>query len=134
MSRTPFSTLLAALIFAVAAPAMAQGTPATDTTAVPWAAKPVGTYDLVVAVPDHDIPVTLVIADSAQHLTGLITSTEDGVNHAVTVSVKGNDLTLVGDTPNGALTIVLQQRNKKITGVWKVEDQSGTLSGTMRPK
>ena len=49
-------------------------------------------------------------------------------------SVKGNDLTLTGDTPSGPLTIVLQQRNKKITGVWKIEDQSGTLSGTMRAK
>ena len=136
-SRIVLATAFASLgLAATVAPARSQvpmPVVKADTSLVPWPARPIGTYDLLVAVPDRTIPATLVISDSAQQLVAFVRSEESGEQHAVTVSVKGTDLTLTGLIPDGALTLVLQRRDKKISGTWRIgDDQSGTLTGTMR--
>ena len=103
----------------------------TDTSFTPWPARPIGTWDLQVATPDRMVPATLVIADSAGQLVVSVRTVEDGESHPMTMTIKGIDLTLAGLSPNGAVTLVLRQRDSKITGTWRIgDDQSGTLTGT----
>ena len=103
----------------------------TDTSFTPWPARPIGTWDLQVATPDRTVPATLVIADSANQLIVNVRTVEDGEEHRMTITINGTDLTLVGMSPNGVVTLVLRQRDDKITGTWRIgDDQSGTLTGT----
>ena len=139
-----FTTLAAAALVGLdALPASAQTTAAAATapasvaggaTLLPWPAKPIGRYELQIAMTDKVLPATIVIADSAGTAAAVIQTEGDPDEHAMKATVKGTELYLNTVAPKGAVEIVLQRTGDKLTGHWTYGDDKGTLEGHVEKK
>jgi hypothetical protein len=109
--------------------------PAAITSAITpakWDARPVGTYNLDVALPDRVMPARLTIAaDSAGKLTASFWPIGDNDAHDMVVTVKGTDLVLDAEAPRGHVEFVLQHEGDKVAGQWSFGPDKGTLKGTI---
>ncbi|HEV7993525.1 MAG TPA: hypothetical protein VGP25_16985 [Gemmatimonadaceae bacterium] len=107
----------------------AAATPAAAPT--PWPARPIGRYELQIAMPERVMPLVAVISDSAGAVAGVIQPDGDPETHPVKVTVKGTELFLNADAPQGAVEIVLLRTGDQITGRWSYGDGKGELKGVV---
>jgi hypothetical protein len=98
--------------------------------AEPWSAKPVGSYDLVIVLPQPMSPATLTISETAGKLGAILFLLEQPHPIPMDVAVNGTDLVLTLNRPEGPITIHLQRRGTNLSGNWTIgADESGTLEG-----
>ena len=131
ISATAFVAVAAVPAAAQSAPAVSQQSAAAKPAAAPtsWAAKPIGRYELQIAMPDKVMPLVVVISDSSGVAAGVIQPDGDPEPHPVKVTVKGTELFLNTDTPNGAVEIVLLRSSDQISGRWSYGEGKGELKG-----
>jgi hypothetical protein len=121
------------VIASAAQPAVAQSTaqagqPAAA-AAASWSASPTGTYHLDIQLPDHVMPATLTIADSAGTPTARLLPEGDNDALPMRVTLKGAELFLNGDTPKGPAEIVLLRDKDQLSGRWSYAGDDGKLTG-----
>ena len=123
------SALLIAVAGTANAQAATQSGAATTAAATPWAKVPAGTYQLLIQLPDHPLPATLVVKDSSG--VAAATFLPEGEQQAmpVKVTVKGTELYVNGDAPKGPFEIVLTRAGAEIAGKWSYAGDTGKLSG-----
>jgi hypothetical protein len=98
--------------------------------AEPWSAKPVGSYDLVIVLPQSMAPATLTISETAGKLGAVLFLREEPHPIPMDVAVNGTDLVLTLNRPEGPITIHMQRRGTNLSGNWTIgADESGTLEG-----
>ena len=121
-----------AALLSVAGVANAQSAtkpgPAASTAPTPWATLPVGTYELLIQLPERALEATVVVRDSS----GVPVATfqpEGDPAQPVKIAVKGTDLALNGEAPKGPFEIVLQRQGNELTGRWTYGGESGRLTG-----
>ena len=56
----------------------------------------------------------------------------DNDAHVMTAAVNGTDLVLKGTTPRGALTIQIRHHGSKLSGIWQLGEDRGTLEGSAK--
>lgn len=98
----------------------------------PWADKPLGKYDIVINIPEGAMPVEITVNESASGLSATFYKVGDNDAHVMTAAVNGTDLVLKGTTPRGALTIQIRHHGAKLSGVWQLGDDRGTLEGSTK--
>ena len=117
---------------AAAQSASQAGQPATASPAAaptPWPARPIGRYELQIAMPERVMPLVVVISDSAGAVAGVIQPDGDPDPHPVKVTVKGTELYLNATADRGAVEIVMVRTGDQITGRWSYGDGKGELKG-----
>ena len=97
-----------------------------------WADKPLGKYDIVINIPEGAMPVEITVNESASGLSATFYKVGDNDAHVMTAAVNGTDLVLKGTTPRGALTIQIRHHGEKLSGIWQLGDDRGTLEGTAK--
>jgi hypothetical protein len=126
-----------ALLIAAAGTANAQATTQSSTAASaassPWAALPVGTYKLEIALPDQVMPATITVKDSSGVAVATFQPENDQEAHPVKATVKNPDLVINGEAPKGPFEIVLQHQGPEITGRWTYGGDTGKLTGKIEP-
>jgi hypothetical protein len=101
--------------------------------AEPWSARPVGSYDLVVVLPESMSPATLTINETAGKLGATLLLLEQPHPIPLDVAVNGADLVLTLNRPEGPITIHIQRRGTNLSGNWTIgTDESGTLEGKVK--
>jgi len=130
ISATALVAIAAVPAAAQSAPAVAQQSAAKPAVApTPWPARPLGRYELQIAMPERVMPLVVVIADSAGAVAGVIQPDGDPEPHPVKVTVKGTELFLNTTAPNGAVEIVLLRSGDQISGRWTYGEGKGELKG-----
>ena len=122
------------------APAGAPSTTAAPAAVTPkdigpleaWADKPLGKYDIVINIPEGAMPVEITVNESASGLSATFYKVGDNDAHVLTAAVNGTDLVLKGTTPRGALTIQIRHHGAKLSGIWQLGDDRGTLEGSAK--
>ncbi|AHG93325.1 hypothetical protein J421_5790 (plasmid) [Gemmatirosa kalamazoonensis] len=113
-----------------ASPAVPPSTVTVGSTRLTrWDARPVGRYDVELALPDGPMPVTLTVSDSAGRLTATFWKVGDRDGHEMSVTVKDTDLLLHAETPRGPLDIVLQRQGERVAGRWTLGADHGSVQG-----
>jgi hypothetical protein len=107
----------------------AAATPAAAPT--PWPARPLGRYELRIAMPERVMPLVAVISDSAGAVAGVIQPDGDPEPHPVKVTVKGTELFLNATAERGAVEIVMVRSGDQITGRWSYGEGKGELKGVV---
>jgi hypothetical protein len=107
----------------------AAAMPAASPT--PWPARPIGRYELQIAMPDKVMPLVAVVSDSAGAVAGVIQPDGDPEPHPVKVTVKGTELFLNATAERGAVEIVMVRTGDQITGRWSYGEGKGELKGVV---
>jgi hypothetical protein len=132
-------TLSATALVAIAArQASAQTAPAAQPAAAkpaaaptPWPARPLGRYELQIAMPERVMPLVAVISDSAGAVAGVIQPDGDPEPRSVKVTVKGTELYLNTVAERGAVEIVLVRTGDQLSGRWSYGEGKGELKGVV---
>jgi hypothetical protein len=144
--------LLSAFSLCAAAPAFAQvasnASPATSGAvgaapmvlvdgkpvgaAEPWAAKPVGKYDVTIVTPGEMLSAHITVGDSLGKLASVMTIDGQGTM-GFEPTINGNELTLVMKRERAPITIRLMHRGERVSGTWTVGEDVGTLEGVAVP-
>lgn len=129
------------LCFALAAGACASAqpetvTPAREVTPAPPAAvDPVGVFDFATTVEGMAVTGTLTVNRSAAGAyEGSIATNITETIPVRSVTVSGQRMDVVGDTPDGPISLVLEFRGDEFSGSWTTGAMSGTHSGKRRPR
>ncbi|MBI2797506.1 MAG: hypothetical protein HYX65_12465 [Gemmatimonadetes bacterium] len=117
-----------------AAPAPAQAAPAAAPArvagpAAPAPVNPVGSFEFATEVNGSPMKGTLSIAGSPGAYSGKIASDVLPEMPITSVTVDGQLMKLVADTPNGAVTVSLAFTGVNFTGNWELAGQSGSMAG-----
>ena len=121
-------------------PAAAPATPriALPSDAAGAVPRAVATYE--VRVRHAAVPTRVTVADSAGTLVASYRVDGAAAPLPMTVGLRGSDLLLSTDTPDGLLTIVLHQQGgaggaagDAVTGHWRVGAHGGLLRGRVQP-
>ena len=130
-----------ALCFAIAAGACATAQPETATPArevspaPPAAVDPIGVFDFATAVEGMAVTGTLTVTrGAAGAYEGSIATNITETIPVRSVTVTGQRMDVVGDTPDGPLSLVLEFRGDEFSGTWTTGAMSGTNSGKRRPR
>ena len=126
------ATLQAQSAAAPAAAPAAVVTPKDIGPAEAWSEKPVGKYDIVINIPEGAMPVEITVSESQGGLMAQFYKVGDNDAHLMTAAVKGTDLVLNGTTPHGALTIQIKHHGAKLSGIWQLGEDRGTLEGSTK--
>ena len=97
-----------------------------------WTDKPVGKYDIVINIPEGAMPVEITISEASKGLSALFYKVGDIDAHVMDAAVNGTDLVLKGNTPRGALTIKIRHHGPKLSGIWQLGEDQGTLEGSTK--
>ncbi len=138
--RTLLSLVSTAVLCAAAHPASAQNTAATDAgrplvraAAFVIDAAAVRTLAIYQFVAPHDagMPTEVTVADSSGALVAALRLPFASTTRPMTIERSGTDVVLHGDTPSGALTLVLYQNEPAplgtVIGRWVLGDREGKL-------
>lgn len=126
------TALLLASAAACATTPAAEPAPAAAPAAapVPAALNPVGRYEFATSLNGQALTGTMEITGTAGAYHGTITSSATEPLPITTVTVEGQNLTVVGDTPNGPLTIrITCAADGSFTGGWTLAGDGATLTG-----
>jgi hypothetical protein len=136
--RRIYSLLLTAGLVALAAvsaqaqPSMvaSRSGPVTGRLAAEqWDAKPLGTYDVVLDTPDHQVQVTITISETSSKLVALFWPASDEQGQVMEATVIGTDLVLSSTTRRGAFELNIERRGKALSGNWMLGNKKGSLKG-----
>ena len=94
-----------------------------------WNAKPVGKYQIALAIPGHDMTADVTVREENGKLIANIWPVGDRDGRDFGAAVMESRLVISGTTERGAMNITLEHRGPTITGSWKLGEQSGTLTG-----
>ena len=97
-----------------------------------WADKPLGKYDIVINIPEGAMPVEITISEASKGLSALFYKVGDIDAHIMNATVNGTDLVLKGNTPRGALTIKIRHHGAKLSGIWQLGEDQGTVEGSTK--
>jgi hypothetical protein len=97
--------------------------------AAPWSARPVGVYNLEIALSDRAMPARLTVSEVDGKLTASLWPEGDNDAHEMSVSVKDTDLIFDAEAPRGHVQLVLQHEGDRITGSWSYGQERGALRG-----
>lgn len=132
LSATALVAIAARQAAAQSASQAAQPAAATPAVApTPWPARPLGRYELQIAMPERVMPMVAVISDSSGAVAGVIQPDGDPEPHPVKVTVKGTELFLNATAERGAVEIVLVRTGDNITGRWSYGEGKGELKGVV---
>ena len=107
-----------------------QSTPASSAVApTPWPARPLGRYEIELTLPDKQLPVVIVIADSSGVPAAVGQPEGDPETHPMKITVTGTELHLNAKTDNGDVELVLLRTGDQITGSWTMGEGKGLLKG-----
>jgi hypothetical protein len=131
-----FATVLLLLSSAAcaAAPA-AEPAPAPQPIGVPApqasaAVNPVGKYEFTTSLQGQMLTGTMEITGTPGAYAGRITSSATEPIAITAVTVEGQNMTVVGETPNGPLTIKMTfAEGGAFTGNWTLSGDGATLTG-----
>jgi hypothetical protein len=128
--RPTFLAFTAAASLTLAAPLTAQRTSAMPAGAT----RVVATYDFRTSATNPSFPRSVTIADSAGAILARVDFAGTRRSVPMLVTVINNDLVLQGDTPDGVLTLVLDNQNeggstRLTTGTWTLGNAAGSLRG-----
>lgn len=133
------SPLTVVLFLTLATSAAAQGadsskaatlsTPAIS--AVRWDARPVGVYNLELALPERLMPAQLTVSEREGKLVGSLLPEGDNEAHEMAVTIRDTKLFFDAEAPRGHVQIVLQHEGDRIVGSWSMGLQQGALRGTI---
>ncbi|HEX5724149.1 MAG TPA: hypothetical protein VFX98_01715 [Longimicrobiaceae bacterium] len=135
--RSSAAVLLLAAAAACAAPQPApdvpetvQG-PVTVQTPAPRSGEvnPVGNFEFTTEVNGQPMRGNIHITGAPGAYTGRVTADIMSEIPISSVSVAGQQLTVVADTPDGAVTIVLNFQGDNFTGNWSLGGQGGAVTG-----
>ena len=129
LSATAILALSAETAAAQAAQAGQPSASASAAAPTPWPARPLGRYELQIAMPERVMPLVAVISDSAGAVAGVIQPEGDPEPHPVKVTVKGTELFLTATAERGAIEIVLVRTGDQLTGRWSYGEGKGELKG-----
>lgn len=108
------------------APAAAAQPPA------PPPLDPVGTFDFSTAVENTIVNGTVVIEKREAGYAGMITTTATEPVSVQSVSVDGQKLTVVAQTPDGPVTFIMEFKGDDFSGSWSYAGMYGTHTGKRR--
>lgn len=134
MTRLPVA-VLALVLVACASGAPPETAPAPTRAAVvaapakPAALNPVGNFEFNTEVNGSPMKGSLTVTGSAGNLVGKMSSDITPELPATSVTVDGQTMKVVLDTPNGAATINLVFTGDSFTGNWELGGASGPLTG-----
>ena len=97
-----------------------------------WADKPLGKYDIVINIPEGAMPVEITVSEASKGLSALFYKVGDIDAHVMDATVNGTDLVLKGNTPRGALTIKIRHHGAKLSGIWQLGEDQGTVEGSTK--
>lgn len=132
MSSRIFATaIVATALVAFVAPSASAQQVGTGSSR---SARVVATYEFGANRSLRAFPMRIVVADSAGMLTASAVIPGETAARSMTVTPMESDLVLQGETPEGVLTLVLEQQNKggdaRLTsGRWILGSVEGTLRG-----
>jgi hypothetical protein len=107
------------------APAAAAAPPSA-----PAAVNPVGKYEFTTSLQGQMLTGTMEITGTLGAYAGRITSSATEPISITTVTVEGQNMTVVGETPNGPLTIKMTFAEAgAFTGNWTLAGDGATLTG-----
>ena len=129
-----FVFVTAATLAVAARPLAAQQVSAQP---VPSASRIVATYDFGFARRAVAFPSSVTVADSAGTLVAQAAIAGQRREVPMTVTMLETDLVLQGETPDGVLTMVLDQQNevgsmRVASGRWMLGTAEGTLRGRVK--
>jgi hypothetical protein len=133
-----FATVLLLLSSAACAAAPASE-PAPAPTPIPVVhtpegVNPVGKYEFTTSLQGQILTGTMEITGTAGAYAGRITSSATEPIAITTVTVEGQNMTVVGETPNGPLTIKMTFTEAgAFTGNWTLSGDGATLTGKRMP-
>ena len=114
---------------AAAAPAPVMAAPAPLVPAKPAPVNPVGTFEFSTEVNGSPMKGTFSVAGSPGVYTGKMVSDVLPEMPITSVTVDGQTIKLVADTPNGAVVVNLAFNGVMFTGNWELGGQSGAMTG-----
>jgi hypothetical protein len=131
LSATALVAITAHRASAQATTAVAQqSAPASPAVApTPWPARPMGRYELEIALPDKQLPVVVVIADSSGVPAAVGQPDGDPEAHPMKLTIKGTELFLLAKAEHGDVELVLVRTGDEISGRWTMGDGKGVLKG-----
>ena len=94
-----------------------------------WNAKPVGKFQITLAMPSHEMTADVTLREENGKLIANIWPVGDNDGRDFGASVMGNQLVISGPTERGALNLTLEHRGPKISGTWQFGEQKGALAG-----
>jgi hypothetical protein len=130
-SRTFATAIVATALVALVAPSASAQHAGPGS---PRSARVVATYEFGAGRSLQAFPLRVVVADSAGVLTASAVIPGETETLPMTVTPMESDLVLQGETPEGVLTLVLEQQNKggseRLTsGRWILGSVEGSLRG-----
>ena len=129
--------LACALLLGACASAPPEPAPAARevTPPAPAAVDPVGTFDFSTAVEGMAVNGTMTISrNPAGALEGTITTNITEAIPVRSVTVTGQRMNVVADTPDGPLNFVLEFQGDEFSGTWDLGSMAGTHSGRRRSR
>ena len=114
---------------AAAAPAPAMAAPAPVVPAKPAPVNPVGTFEFATEVNGSPMKGTMSIVGSPGAYSGKMLSDVLPEVPITSVTVDGQTVKLIADTPNGAVLVNLAFTGAMFTGNWELGGQSGAMTG-----
>ena len=100
--------------------------------AQPRAVDPVGVFDFSTAVEGQAVTGTLEISRSNDVLGGTLSTSVTEPIPVRAVTVEGQQMTVLADTPDGPVSMILTFAGNEFTGSWTYAGMSGTLTGVRR--
>ena len=94
-----------------------------------WLAPPTGKYRITLAFPSHEMTADVTVREESGKLIANIWPVGDNDGRDFGATVTGNQLVISGTTERGALNLTLEHRGPRITGTWKLGEQSGAVGG-----
>ncbi len=132
--KRPIALLLTALLVAgCSQSSTGGGAPPRPDPAPPEEAvlDPVGTFDYQTEAMGAPISGTFTITGSSGAYTGTMTS-DMGAIALRDITVEGQELTAVGDSPDFIVVFVLVFDGDDFTGEWDAEGMTGFITGSRR--
>ncbi|MCI0433457.1 MAG: hypothetical protein L0271_07395 [Gemmatimonadetes bacterium] len=93
---------------------------------------PVGTFDFTTTVDGNAVTGTFNIVRSGDGFSGTISTNVTEPIGIRSVVVEGQTMTVVGDTPDGPVTLTVTFTGDTFTGGWILADMSGAMTGRRR--
>ena len=120
-------TLTLALCLLTGACASAQVAPEA-----PAAPDPVGVYDFSTSVEGTVVTGTITITEGTNGYGGSIATDATETIPVRSVTVEGNRMTVLADSPDGPVSFVINLKGNDFTGTWSYAGMSGTHTGKRR--
>ena len=125
--RKTLFLLMTALL--VAGCAASPGPEPAAPSAAQLALDPVGTYNFTTTVQGMSVTGQAVIGGTRGSWTGSLYSDATGELPIRSVSVSGNQITMLADSPDGTVQIRMLMDGETFTGDWSLGAEGGTLRG-----